>query len=150
MDQASSLKIRQSSLSQHQDRAIRAGMFLAQALMYKQQGDLKSAKEKIKECTAVANGSLSHNQLTSTSLNVLGSIFLSENLLTVDGVPTATLLKSALVLAYRSEDFYPKFHSLSLLSVAYTEDKDHINESYNLSYKVGMEKDYLYDSDDDE
>lgn len=74
-------------------------------------------------------------------------------MLKVDDIQTATLLKSALVLSYRSDDFFPKLTAVNLLSGillycncsstlldAYDKAGDHINQSYNLTYKVSMER----------
>lgn len=47
---------------------------------------------------------------------MLGAIYLQDGVLRVDDVPTATLLKSALVMSYRSEDFFPKFNATNLLA----------------------------------
>eukprot|EP01126_Amoeba_proteus_P054779 TRINITY_DN6761_c0_g1_i13.p2 TRINITY_DN6761_c0_g1~~TRINITY_DN6761_c0_g1_i13.p2 ORF type:complete len:192 (-),score=44.14 TRINITY_DN6761_c0_g1_i13:140-715(-) len=104
------------------------------------QGNTTLAKEKMKECLSISNGSLSHNQLTSTSLNVLGTTLLEEDVMSMDQLNTSTLLKSSLVLAYRSEDFFPKFIALNSLDLAYKKNNERSNQSYNLGYKVGMER----------
>jgi len=87
----------------------------------------------------IANGSFSHNQLAAMTLNVLSSVFLSEDI-TANIQQTMTVLKSALVLSHRSEDFYSNILSLNLLSILYEKKSDPINQSYNLSYKTQKEQ----------
>jgi len=74
------------------------------------------------------------------ALNALGSVFLSDDL---DGnlLKTVTVLKSALMLSHRSEDFYSKLHSLNLLIFLYEKrNGDPINQSYILSIKSKKEQ----------
>eukprot|EP01130_Rhizamoeba_saxonica_P003088 TRINITY_DN1333_c0_g1_i1.p1 TRINITY_DN1333_c0_g1~~TRINITY_DN1333_c0_g1_i1.p1 ORF type:complete len:645 (+),score=91.50 TRINITY_DN1333_c0_g1_i1:247-2181(+) len=100
-------------LRAHRSSLIRASLLFIEARLSHIQKKNDEAKEKIKECLAIANGTVVHNQLASVALNFLGMMTM------LDGVyneRAETILKSALVISYKSEDLYNQLQSQKLLS----------------------------------
>jgi len=129
-----------SNIEKNSNNIIGASKSFIEGLLYHHQNKYQLSRQKIKDCLSLTNGILAHNQLASYCLNILGSIYIKENTNLVHAV---TILKSSLVISYRCEDLTNQLYTIYLLSILYSRQKDHINESYNTSYQITTEGDLL-------